>query len=999
MRRALPIACAVLSAYLAAPIAHAESPALQTAAPAFAPRAVVVQWEPSADRGERTEAREDAEVGLQTTLGDPAFQLLQVEPGQSVADAIATLRSDSAVTVAERDSLVGLASIPDDPLFGEEWGLENQGVGIGGFSGAVAGADIAAPAAWDTTVGTASTVVADIDSGYRFDSPDLGPVAWVNPGEIPGNGVDDDNNGYVDDIHGYDFVGDNADAPSEDDDPTDDDLISGGHGVHTAGTMGAAGDNGVGITGVAQNARIMALRACGNRSETSQSGCPTSSLIAAVNYAGNNGARVANLSLSGTGKSTALLNALAENPETLFVAAAGNDAVDNDSAPRYPCSYAPGETFVAGAVENMICVAATDQADGLASFSNWGAERVDLGAPGTEILSTYPALETLREEDFEAGDFSEQWNATGVDGGLQPTSEAPLESAGMSDSPGAAPVAGSSRSSTLAHRISVPADAGACQLRGRDSVALDGGSLTLTVFRNGLSLYQFQLPSTTGAGMKPFTTAPMSELDGAEVGIRFRYIAGPSPTSSSGAWVDDLVFSCYAPLDTPPGYAFLQGTSMAAPQVSGAAALLFSQRPDASVEEVSYALLSGVDPDPALAGKTSSGGRLDAARALAYLEPPAPVLSGTEPASPAEEADPRIFGSVTAGSRVFIFAGGDCKKWSVAYGPASELSSPGLQVHVPAGETEEFSAKVETKYAISPCSQPISYTNSTDEVAPEPPQLSSTDPVSPAASQTPKIRGTAEAESTVRVYLGVECGGAPVAEGSAATLASPGLSVPAAPNAKTQFTARATDAATNVSDCSQPIAYFEDSEPPANPQLMGTNPPSPAAATNPLVHGTAEEGSVVSIFQGDSCSGPPAATGNAWTFFSPGLEVSVRAGSTVSFVATATDEAGNTSGCSNPIAYEQQDPPGSATVFLPPAVLSPEPSPTGCVVPRVTGLPLARAKMALARSGCSVGRVTKPKKARQKGLVVKRSSPATGQRAANGAVSLTLGPKPHRNRH
>ena len=906
--------------------------------------------------------------------------------------------------MAEPDSLVGLASIPDDPLFGQEWGLENQGVGIGGFSGAVAGADIAAPGAWDTTVGTASTVVADIDSGYRFDSPDLGPVAWVNPGEISGNGVDDDGNGYVDDIHGYDFVGDNADAPSEDADPTDDDLLSGGHGVHTAGTMGASGDNGVGITGVAQNARIMALRACGNRSETSQAGCPTSSLIAAVNYAGNNGARVANLSLSGTGKSTALLNALAENPETLFVAAAGNDALDNDSSPRYPCSYAPGETSVAGAVENLICVAATDQADGLASFSNWGAERVDLGAPGTEILSTYPALETLREEDFEAEDFSEQWNATGVDGGLLPTGEAPLESAGMSDSPGAAPVAGSSRSSTLAHRISVPADAGACQLRGRDSVALDGGSLTLIVFRNGLSLYQFQLPSTVGAGMKPFTTAPMSELDGAEVGIRFRYTAGSSPTSSSGAWLDDLVFICYAPLETPPGYAFLQGTSMAAPQVSGAAALLFSQRPDASVEEVAYALLSSVDPNPALAGKTTSGGRLDAARALAYLEPPAPVLSGTDPASPAEEADPRILGSVTAGSRVLLFAGTGCHGGAEAVGSASELASPGLQVHVPAGTTEKFTAIVETKYETSPCSQPISYTNSTeppDEVAPEPPQLNSTDPVSPAASQAPKVRGTAEAESTIRVYMGIECSGAPVAEGSAATLASPGLAVPAAANATTQFTATASDAAMNVSDCSQPIAYVEDSEPPANPQLMGTNPPSPAAATNPLVYGTAEEETAVSIFQGDSCSGLPSATGNAWTFSSPGLEVSVPAGSTESFVATATDEAGNTSGCSNPITYKQQDPtePATVTVFLPPAVLSPDPSPIGCVVPRVAGLPFARAKVALARSGCSVGKVTKPRKARHKGLVVKRSSPAAGQKAANGAVSLTLGPKRHRNRH
>lgn len=972
------------------------------------PGEIVVQWEAGAGPSEKAEAREGAEVGFHANLGDKSFQLVQVEPGQSTSDAIAALGADSTVAVAERDRLIGLASVPDDPLFGEQWGLENKGIGIGGFSGAVTGADISAPSAWDTTVGTASTVVADIDSGYRFDSPDLGPVAWVNPGEIAGNELDDDGNGYIDDVHGYDFVGLDAEAPTEDADPTDDDLVSGGHGVHTAGTIGAAGDNGVGITGVAQDATIMALRVCGNRAGTSQSSCPTSSLIAAVNYAGNNGARVANLSLSGTGKSTALLNALAENPETLFVAAAGNDTVDNDSAPRYPCSYAPGETFVADAVENMICVAATDQADGLAGFSNWGAERVDLGAPGTEILSTYPAMETLREEDFEAGDFSEQWSATGVDGGLQATSEAPLESVGMSDSPGGAPVAQSSRSSTLAHRISVPADAGACRLSGRDSVALDGGSLTLIVFRNGFSRYQFQLPSTTGVGMHPFATVPMRELDGAEVGIRFRYTAGSSPTSSSGAWLDDLVFSCYAPLATPPEYTFLQGTSMAAPHVSGAAALLFSEHPSASVEEVSYALLSSVDPDPALAGKTTSGGRLDAARALAYMDPPAPVLSGTVPPSPAEEADPRIVGSVAAGSRVLIFAGSGCHAGAEAIGSASELASPGLQVHVPAGETEEFSAIVETKYETSPCSQPITYTNSTeppDEVAPEPPGLSSTDPVSPAADQTPKIRGSAEDQSTVRVYPGPGCGGAPVAEGSADELASPGLVVTVAPNSTTEFTATATDGASNVSACSDPIAYVEDSEPPTVPELLRTSPPSPGTATVPRILGNAEEGSEVAIYRSGTCGGGQAVVGSAEQFASPGLPVTVSANSTESFAATATDAAGNTSGCSDSISYTQQSPslPETGTepaiVFIPPTVVSPLSPAVGCLVPKVTGLSLARARGALTRSGCQVGRVAKPRHPGNRGLVVKRSSPGAGQRAANGTVSLTLGPKPHGKRH
>jgi hypothetical protein len=250
------------------------------------PGKVIVEWAPSADRVDKVSARKQTDVSYETNLGDPAFQLVKVNSGQTVASAIEELEADPAVAVVERDSYSAPTSIPNDPLFGQEWALENLGTGIDGFSGAIAGADIEAPAAWNRTIGTPSTVVADIDSGYRFDSPDLGPVAWKNTGEIPGNGIDDDGNGYVDDVNGYDFVGPNSESPSQDADPTDDDLISGGHGVHTAGTIGAAGNNSVGITGVAQNVRIMPLRVCADTPGLSELLCPTSSIIAAINYAG-----------------------------------------------------------------------------------------------------------------------------------------------------------------------------------------------------------------------------------------------------------------------------------------------------------------------------------------------------------------------------------------------------------------------------------------------------------------------------------------------------------------------------------------------------------------------------------------------------------------------------------------------------------------------------------------------------------------------------------------
>jgi subtilisin family serine protease len=679
------------------------------------PGQIIVQWADGTGRHSKETVREEAEVISQATLGDPSFQLVKTEPGQAVADAVAELEEAPAVVVAEPDTYVAPTALPNDPLFADQWALQNDGTGIAGFSGAVAGDDIGVLGAWNLTIGDPSIVVADIDTGYRFDSPDLGPVAWENTGEIPGNGIDDDHNGYVDDVHGWDFVGENAEAPSEDADPTDSNLISGGHGVHTAGIIGAAGDNGVGITGVAQDVRIMPLRICANAPATNTALCPTSSLIAAINYAGHNGAKVANLSLTGTTRSVAELNALAENPDTLFVAAAGNDAQDNDTHPHYPCNFDPdAETSIHGADENVICVAATDQADGLASFSDWGDQNVDLGAPGTQILSTYPAEELPIADDFEAEDFSFRWKPQfGAEGGFELTEEAPLTSLGISDSPGRTPVAGSVRGSQLSSPVPVPAADGACTISGLDSVKLAGGTARIIIFKNGFSAHTFSLTETSGAGMNPFRTVAMTDLAGGTIGLRVTYTAGPTPTASAGMWIDDLKLSCAASLATPPTYAYLEGTSMAAPQVSGAAALLFSAEPSASVEEVSYALEEGVDPVASLGGKTISGGRLDVARALDWLQPAAPELT-SEPSAPSTATELRISGIATAGTSVRLFEAAFCKGPVVVTGTPAEFESPGFTVHVAHGSRTEFSALVETRYSVSPCSAPITYLNTAE---------------------------------------------------------------------------------------------------------------------------------------------------------------------------------------------------------------------------------------------------------------------------------------------
>jgi hypothetical protein len=821
--RALPILWLLLAAFVVTPAtaAAAEVPAPATPPTTFLPDRVIVEWAPGTVREERAEAREGAAVSYRSSLGDPTFQLVDVEPGQAIVAAVSELRANPAVAAAERDGLRALNSIPDDPLFGQLWGLQNSGAGIGGFSGATPGADIDAPGAWDRTVGTPSTVVADIDSGYRFGDPDLGPVAWENPGEIAENGLDDDGNGYVDDVHGYDFVGPSSDSPGEDSDPTDDNLVSGGHGLHTAGTIGAAGNNGVGITGVAQDVRLLPLRVCANSVVNGNEGrCPISSIVAAINYAGANGARVANISLGGTSFSAVERDAFASNPQTLYVVSAGNDAQNNDFSPHYPCDYEPEGSGIGGAIENIVCVAATDQADALASFSDWGGSTVDLGAPGTEILSTYPAEEDRLGEGFEGGDFESKWSATGPDGGFAATSEAPLASTGMSDSPGAAPATGSVRESILTTGFSVPAGYGGCQFSGRRFVSLGGGILTQTVFSDGEPVFQSKPPSTAGTAMVGFATVPITELAGSSVKIRFRYEAGGAPTAFDGVWLDDLKLTCRKPVDAPLTYRYLQGTSMAAPHVTGAAALLFSIKPTATVAQARQALLGSVDPDPALAGKTVSGGRLDAAQAIGMLAdpPPPPQLTSTDPDSPANWNDPRIVGSAEAGSSIRIFGGTSCAGSPVATGTADELEAPGIAVEVLDDSTSQFSATATDALANeSSCSAPISFTERSTVPTPS---LTSTDPASPANENQPKIVGSVETGSTVDVYAGAACEGTPIASGTAAELASPGIAVSVADDSVNQFSATAAESGLFTSFCSTPISYT-NSTVPTTPTLPG----------------------------------------------------------------------------------------------------------------------------------------------------------------------------------
>jgi subtilisin family serine protease len=284
--------------------------------------------------------------------------------------AIATLSKDPRVRYAEPNSIITIDSLPNDPSFGNTWGLNNTGQTINGSPG-TPDADIDAPEAWNVTTGSSNVAVAVIDTGVDWTHPDLSSQIWVNPGEncsgCRNDGIDNDHNGFVDDWHGWDFA-------NHDNNPMDDH----GHGTHVAGTIGAAGNNGIGVAGVNWNVRIMPVKFL-----NAQGSGTDADAVSAVLYAAQNGADVMNNSWADNVYSQALADSInvADQHNSLFVAAAGNNGTDNDSSPTYPASYD---------MPNVVAVAATDNTDNRAFFSNVGRRSVDLGAPGVDIYSTWP---------------------------------------------------------------------------------------------------------------------------------------------------------------------------------------------------------------------------------------------------------------------------------------------------------------------------------------------------------------------------------------------------------------------------------------------------------------------------------------------------------------------------------------------------------------------------------------------------------------------------------
>jgi subtilisin family serine protease len=490
------------------------------------------------------------------------------DKSRTTAALIAELQRDPMVETVEPNYLRWIAiATPNDPLFPEQWSLQNTGQSVNGTAGTT-GADIKFLPAWSLAQPSGTgIVVAVIDTGVDYTHPDLASNIWVNTGEIPFNGVDDDGDGYVDDYHGYDF----ADGTPN---PTD----SGFHGTHVAGTIAAIGNNLTGVIGVDYKANVMVLRASSDGETLVES-----AVIEALQYVAMMKGRGVNVvavneSFGGGGSGIAEQSALQAVGDVgvIVCAAAGNNSSNNDVTAFYPASYR---------LTNMIVIAASDQNDELASFSNFGATTVDLAAPGVNILSTLPLTQLPTNSSVQQA--ATTFVATNMAySGLTTGITATIYNCGFGNSSSEFPAAVNGNIALI--------ERGTLTFAQKVSNAMVAGARAAIIYNNVSGSFL----GTLGTYSNWIPVVSISMPDGATL------IATPLP--ATGTVVDSP--------DLTQAYQYLDGTSMATPHVVGAVAFAAMNFPSDSVTQRIHRILANVDTVPGLAGKVATGGRLNLLR-------------------------------------------------------------------------------------------------------------------------------------------------------------------------------------------------------------------------------------------------------------------------------------------------------------------------------------------------------------------------------------------------
>lgn len=551
----------------------------------------------------------------------------QLEPGVDPNAAIAALKARGID--AQLNVLYSTLKAPNDPKYGQQWGLKNTTQTIvrvpGGSAVSIAanpppasaaGMDIGAEQAWETITDCSSVVVAVIDSGVRSTHEDLATNMW------------DDGQGH----HGYSFVHDSFDAEDEI-----------GHGTHVAATIAAVGNNALGGSGVCWKARIMSVQVIDKNDRGF-----TSDVTAGIYWAVDRGAKVINMSLGGSGDDPELRTAMkyAEDHDVVVVVAAGNSAVDNDTTSTIPANYVGS----AG-----LSVAALRQDGTLASFSNFGRTKVHLGAPGNNVLSAIGA-----ESDTNHPDMKNGWTHVAVPGtGESPptnpnwgwgtlTVQSEAQDGKLANvrnfyDTGAPTYRPSSKDYTYRTADLRPVNGwlpsettsyfgffGEADIHASDHLALrcspnaatPNAPELLPAADGGLAVGSLTGSSRGSLVLRDFRLPDACRTANATIG--FALVADGS-NERKGAVVYSAEVSHVHALNT--AYDVYRGTSMAAPHVAGVAALLRAYRPYANARRIVADILASVRPVESLKTKTVSGGIVNAAAALGMVAPPTNVTA------------------------------------------------------------------------------------------------------------------------------------------------------------------------------------------------------------------------------------------------------------------------------------------------------------------------------------------------------------------------------------
>ena len=569
----------------------------------YVPGEVLVKFKPAAVAQDRAASVAALGHRIVAELGQPGWAQIKLGAGQSVTEALAVYQNDANVEAAQPNYIYHASLAPNDPQYGQLWAFKNTGqtIATGTFppTTGTSGDDMNIEAAWDHITDCSSVIVAVVDSGVNYNQEDLAANMW--DGTLAGFPH-----------HGFDFV-------DNDNDPMD----LAGHGTHVAGIIGAAGSNALGTTGVCWTASIMAVRVL----DASGSGS-TVTITNGVNFAVQHGAKVINMSLGGGGFDQTFKDAItaAQGSDVVVVVAAGNDGANNDTTPTYPCNF--GQANLPTPTLNLICVAALDQTYALASFSNFGLNSVHVGAPGTNILSTWPGTSATINDGFNSGGVL-NWTTSG--GGWAYASQLiGGQTFDVLTNPSNLQTGGQylhNADNRVYKNFNLAGKAGAAvnflayvSIENGDALNVNYRTLGGDPFAAGGVNLQGGAGTTDGF-FEPFSF-DLTPCISTTCTVGFQLKSGGTSAIQPGDGGAVIEFSIDTLTLNNTTYNTISGTSMATPEVAGVAAMLRAFNPQFTYVDTVNAIKNGGKSITALNGKTVSGKAVNVMSTLAFINKP-----------------------------------------------------------------------------------------------------------------------------------------------------------------------------------------------------------------------------------------------------------------------------------------------------------------------------------------------------------------------------------------